>query len=445
MSNNQWRENPWREKIEKQSNPGKPTALFILGIVSGFSIAYFLVPIAGFIVGAFFMFYGFIEEGKLGDIEDAANENLIAPFLSKQDLHKFIKTYGEKQACSEIYDALQSNLPISNAANNWYRVQMDKIKTQKSRFPVIPDEQPEIINNGEIGQSLNDSTNQENHQQIENINQDNQDNEENDENHNEENHQQDDEQDDDDNPFFTLDCQQLIILAGTQGSGKTTTLAAIMEEKIKAGCFVVFCDPFPNARTHYGLVVVGRGDSKNRHKEIADAMNWFCDLAEGRLNKAAQDAEYDPMSDVHLCFCVDEFTSLAQYIETETLVKFWSYCLQTLRRLNLSVVIATHNLRKAGLGGDAIAGKTEIVTMQSVQIELQSKRNPKRRKDKSQSPKIPKGVARFKNEGEYDFDDVTIPKDFRPTNIKDLDFRWLTQLDKYPDWRVACGLKKNNQ
>jgi hypothetical protein len=156
------------------------------------------------------------------------------------------------------------------------------------------------------------------------------------------------------------------------------------------------------------------------------------------LRKQAKLEDYDPMNDIHVCFVTDEFTSLGAHLPVKSLTKFWEVTLQALRRLNLSVIIASHNLRKAGLGNKALDGKIETLYNQSQMFVLQTQ--PNRNGKPGSSPKIPGKEAQFKAEGEDEFVGIEVPQNFKPSNLN-FDFRALTGKDKYPDWRKEVGIE----
>lgn len=423
---NDWRSHEWKSAIEPHTNPFKALAVFVLGIVLGFFVNFLLGPLFGIVVGGSLVAWAFVIEWKLGSAEDGVlTDGVIAPFIKhKADFHQYLRGVGKERVRAEIEQALEDGHEISPFAQNWYNADKKGKPTISETSPLqrlreVPEKPTEKRSSPTPRQPKESTGPQE---------------EEGDNNGKEEG-----EEEEDINPFWEIPYAQLVILAGMQGSGKTTTLAAIIEQKLKQQAFVLVCDPFYSAGKHFGLPVVGR-DPENRFTDISAAMEWFGQIVEGRLVKQAKFENYDPVADdVHICLVVDEFTNLSNSLDPTVLAKLWDDSLQTLRRLNLSVILATHNLRIPGLGGQkAVASKTEAISNQSMQFKLQTKIN--RNRQPGESPKIPAGKAKFKREGEDDFYEVKVPEDFKPSNLN-FDFRHLTGKEKHPNWRKEVGLE----
>jgi hypothetical protein len=415
---NDWRSHEWKDAIEPHTNPAKALGIFVGGIVIGFFVAVIFVPIAGVVVGVSIIVWAYWIEWGLANAEDSVLEDgLIAPFIrNKRVFHLYLQRVGKERVLAEIEQAIEHNHQIAPFAENWYNA-VNKGQTPLSEKPPLqklkekqenPQESPNATtlpasNNQELKQPENESDNSE------------------------------------ENPFWEIPYGQLIILSGEQGSGKTTTLGTIVEQKLQQGAFVLFCDPFYQAGKFHGVSVVGRNPD-TRFEEITEAFEWFSNLVEGRIQKQAKYEDYDPVDDIHVSLVCDEFTNLGNRLDPKVLATLWDNSLTTLRRLNLSVVLATHNLRIPGLGGQkAVGSKTEAIRSQSMQFVLKSKRNVGY-KDRGESPKIPSGYAWFKCEGEEEFEKVKVPEDFRPSNLV-FDFRSLTGKDKHPDWKKETGLE----
>jgi len=420
---NDWRSHEYKDAIEPHTNPKKALVVFVAGIVIGFVVAVIFVPIAGIVVGSSIISWAFLIEWKLSNAEDSVlREGLIAPYMQHKDFLKYLRKVGENRVRAEIEEAVENGYEISNFAENWYNA-LSKGKSPFSEKSPLE----------KLKENTSQEKKQENPQQLPETSPtpENQEPEQ----------PENDLDDDEENPFWEIPYAQLVILSGQQGSGKTTTLGTIVEQKIKQGAFVLLCDPFFPAGKFHGVSVVGRNPD-TRFDDITEAFEWFSDLVEGRIHKQAKYENYDPVvNDIHVSLIVDEFTNLGTKIEPETLAKLWDNSLQTLRRLNLSVILATHNLRIPGLGGQkAVGSKTEAIKTQSMQFMLKSKRNVGYR-ERGESPKIPAGYAWFKRDGEDEFQKIKVPEEFRPSNLV-FDFRSLTGKDKHPNWKKETGLEE---
>lgn len=440
----------YKQKALDSCNLMIANSLLGASIVSGVGVAYLVGKTFGFIAGGIIFFVGLDSSRKEGNKEEIIEKyELYAPFLDRSDLIEYKDLVGAKQIENEIEKARELGVSPKAAAENWL---FSYEKNTPSFSPNLQEMEPVEVEDKDKNESLiedntgntEDST-EDNTDNINNIN--NTDNIE-------------DNNIDENNPFFpnNIVSSQLLIFSGSQGSGKTTRAARVIELKIELlNAFVIVCNPFSKASEWHGIPVAGRGVDINgnlqkmsdydSYSDVEYALNWFVKICEGRSQKQRSDENYNPMEDKHICLVLEEVTDWGSHISKEIMRAFWQKTMRTLRQLNLSVVLVTHSVTADGLGGkESTSGYIETILRQSEYFIFNSITNKNIKN--GESPKIPSKEARWKpanidsKKGD-NFEKIIVPSTFRPKN-KNLDFRFLTDLEKFPNWQILAGLKKSS-
>lgn len=402
----------WVEKTHSHTNKSGSDFAVGAGLILGVGVSYVASPLIGIPVAASLCFLAWKQESELGECEDVViSEGLIAPFLNRSDLFAYEREFGEEKALDEIKTAIDRKLRISGSAWDFYRV-----KTTRER---IPDDQTpdQTLDQAPLDQTLDqiplDQTPVGYVDRPESI-----------------------EYQSTDNPFDNLLSSQLVIFVGSQGSGKSTRLAKLIELHISRGDFVLLLNPFSKASQWQGLAVAGR-DANDPFQDVETALIWFSQIIEGRSRRQRIDETYDPLNEVHVSIILEEMTDWASNISEKTLRTFWEKSLRTLRQLNLSVYIATHAITLSGLGGKAAAGYKDAILHQAEIFRLSSKSNP--HPLPGESPKIPAADCKYKPANETEYREIQVPENFKPENLN-FDFRSITKLEKFPNWKKLVGI-----
>lgn len=463
--------NKFKQKALDSCDLMMANALLGFALLGGVGVAYIAGKTFGFVTGGVIFVLGLDSSRKQGDKQEIIEQcEIYAPFLEKKDFIEYKNLVGASQVKKEIEKAKEFGLSPKSSIESWlvdnenksFSLNSEQFHPSKSDTDSLSDLPPSRniaslpknenatedtsttkdagITTPEIVPTLMEFENQnsENNSVVNDVNEDT-------------------ETEDEGNPFYpnNIVSSQLLIFSGSQGSGKTTRAGRLIELKIDLlDAFIVVLNPFSKATEWHGIPVAGRNvDEKGNIKPMSDSesyldvekcLEWFIKICEGRSQKQRTDENYDPLNDKHICIVLEEVTDWGSHINVDVMKGFWEKTLRTLRQLNLSCLVITHSVTARGLGGKATDGYISSILRQSEYFIFNSITNKNMKR--GESPKIPSKEVYWKpanvdSKGKDNFEKVEVPGNFRPKH-KNLDFRYLTDLDKFPDWRFLTGLKK---
>jgi len=463
--------NEFKQRALNSSNLMLANALLGFALLGGVGVAYIAGKTFGFITGGIIFVLGLDTSRRQGDKQEIIERyEIYAPFLDKKDFIAYKNLVGAHQVKTEIEKAKEFGFSPKSSIESWL------VDNENKSFSLnLEQSEPSELDNESVSNFLpsrniaffgknedatedtsttknagiktpeivptlmefEDTPNSENNSVV--------------------NEDIETENEDEENPFYpnNIVSSQLLIFSGSQGSGKTTRAGRLIELKIDLlDAFVVVLNPFSKATEWHGIPVAGRNvDEKGNIKPMSDSesyidvekcLEWFIKICEGRSQKQRTDENYDPLNDKHICIVLEEVTDWASHINVDVMKGFWEKSIRTLRQLNLSCLVITHSVTARGLGGKATDGYISSILRQSEYFIFNSTTNKNMKR--GESPKIPSKEVYWKpanvdSKGKDNFEKVEVPDNFIPKH-KNLDFRYLTDLDKFPDWRFLTGLKK---
>lgn len=158
-----------------------------------------------------------------------------------------------------------------------------------------------------------------------------------------------------------------LLVFGVPGSGKSTFLHTIVDDKIAAGHEVEILDPHFVYGDWKGLNVYGKGLN---YDELADRLKRFVAEVKNRFERLSteKDVVFAPLSII-----CDEFTSWGQHVAGAA--AFLRLAITEIRKINCFVVIAGHTDTLTGLGGKDSAGLSGLAKKTLLIIELIGKQD----------------------------------------------------------------------